>query len=247
MAMTISEGLAFVQQFRVEVETLAHSVQIVLCPPYTSLYALSQVLRASPIDIGAQDLCAAPGDAYTGEISAPMLADAGCTWVMLGHWEIRHRTGETDLDVNRKMHAAIQVGLRPILMIGETRAERGYAEEALAARLPDLFANSEAGQVARAAVVYEPEWSIGIEEPAPPDYIGAGCAFIRNWIGKEYGPGVANEVRLIYGGSVAPEHAERLLASPDLDGLGAGRKGRDPAAFAQIVKMIAAAKGVSLR
>lgn len=99
--------------------------------------------------------------------------------------------------------------------------------------------------MAQAALAYEPEWTIGAKTPAPPDYIASGCAFIRNWIGKEFGEAVAKEVRIIYGGSVSPEHVERLLSSPDLDGLGAGRKGRDPIAFAQIVRFISAAKVVT--
>ena len=116
MAMTVSESLAFVQEFRTAVGNLAQSVEIVICPPYTALYALSQALAHSPIDLGAQNLFASPGPSHTGEISALLLADAGCKWVMLGHWEIRRRTGETDAGCNRKMHAAFHAGLRPILL-----------------------------------------------------------------------------------------------------------------------------------
>lgn len=245
IAMTVSESLAFVREFPVAAGTLAKSMTIVLCPPYTALYPLSQALRDTPIDLGAQNLCADPGNAHTGEISAPLLADAGCKWVMLGHWEIRRRSGETDADFNKKMHASLQAGLRPILLIGEGATERGQAEEVLASRLPNLFADCEPGEAAQLAVVYEPEWAVGVQEPAPPDYIAAGCSFIRGWIGRELGVDAAKLVRIIYGGSVAPEHADRLLASPDLDGLGAGRKGRDPVAFTQIVQLIAAAKGLA--
>jgi len=242
MAMTISESLAFVRKFRTAVGDLAQAVDIVLCPPYTALHAAAQALAGSPIGLGAQNLCATPGKAHTGEISAPLLADAGCEWVLLGHWEIRRHMGETDVDVNRKMHAAFQAGLRPILLVGEAAMERGRSEETLAARLPHLFAECGAEQVARMAIVYEPEWTIGAQEPAPPDYVAAGCRFIRQWIGREYGVGVAEGVRTIYGGSVAPAYAEGLLASPEVDGLGASRKGRDPIAFAEIVRLIATAK-----
>lgn len=245
MAMTISESLAFVREFRAALGTLTQLLDIVLCPAYTALYALSQALTDTPINLGAQNLCAAPGKAHTGEISAPLLADAGCRWVMLGHWEIRRRTGESDADFNKKMHAGFQIGLRPILMIGEGVQEQGQAEQVLVSRLPILFANCEPRQVAQVVVVYEPEWTIGGREPAAPDYIAAICSFTRSWIGQEYGGDVAKQVRVIYGGSVAPEHVERLLASPDLDGLGAGRMGRDPVAFAQIVRLIAMAKGLT--
>jgi triosephosphate isomerase len=245
MAMTISESLAFVREFRNAVGNLAQSVNIVLCPPFTALHALAKALEGTPIDLGAQNLCAEIGTSHTGEISAPLLADAGCRWVMLGHWEIRRRTGETDADFNRKMHAGFQAGLRPILLMGEGATERGQAKKVLASRLAHWFAGSEPEQVAQVAVVYEPEWTIGVQEPASPSYIASNSSFIRRWIEKGYGPDVAKRVRIIYGGSVAPEHADKLLASPELDGLGAGRKGRDPFAFAQIVRLIATAKGLA--
>jgi len=245
MAMTISESIAFVHEFCAAIGGVAHAVDIVLCPPYTALYAVAQVLTDTPIGLGAQNLCAAPGKAHTGEISAPLLADAGCEWVLLGHWEIHRRTGETDTDVNRKIRAAFQAGLRPTLLVGEAATERGRAEETLAVRLSHLFAGLEPEQVARMTVVYEPEWTIGVEEPASPDYVAAGCHFVRQWLGREYGVGAAEEVRTIYGGSVAPEYAEGLLASPEVDGLGASRKGRDPIAFAEIVRLIAMVKGLA--
>jgi triosephosphate isomerase len=245
MATTISESLAFVRQFRAAVGALAQKVDIVLCPPYTALHAVAQALVGSPITVGAQDLCAAPGLAHTGEISAPLLIDVGCEWAILNHWEVRRRTGETDAGVNRKMLAAFQAGLRPVLLIGEAAAERGRAEETLTTRLPHLFAGCQAEQVARMAVIYEPEWAIGAQEPAPPGYVAANCALIRRWIGQEYGDGVADRLRVIYGGSVAPEYTLDLLTSAAVDGAGAGRQGRDPLAFAEIVRLIAAAKGLT--
>jgi triosephosphate isomerase len=111
--------------------------------------------------------------------------------------------------------------------------------------LPHLFAKCEAKQVAQMAMVYEPEWTIGVQEPAPPDAVAAGCTLIRQWIGREYGTDVAEGVRIIYGGSVAPAYAQGLLTSPEVDGLGASRKGRDPITFAEIVRLIAAAKGLA--
>jgi triosephosphate isomerase len=242
MAMTISESLAFVREFHITVGDLAQAVDIVLCPPYTALHAVAQALIDTPIGLGAQNLYAAPREAHTGEISAPLLADVGCGWVLLGHWEIRRRTGETDADVNRKMHAAVQAGLRPILLVGEAATEQGWDERGLAARLPHLFADCEPEQVAQMAMAYEPEWTIGVQKPASPDRVTAGCASIRRWISQEYGASVAERVRIIYGGSVAPAYAEGLLASPEVDGLGASRKGRDPIAFAEIVRLIAISK-----
>lgn len=246
MAMTISESLAFVRHFGAALGHLAGAVDVVLCPPYTALHAVAQALASSSIGLGAQNLCAATGEAHTGEISAPLLADAGCEWVLLGHWEVRRRTGETDVDINHKMHAALQAGLRPILLIGEAATERGRAEAALAERLPQLLAGCEQQQVARMAVVYEPEWTIGVQEPAQPQVVTAGCAFIRRWIDGKHGTKAAESVRIIYGGSVAPQYAEGLLGSSEVDGLGASRKGRDPTAFAEIVRVIVRAKGLAI-
>lgn len=245
MAMTVMESLTFVQEFHRAAAGLEQSIDIVLCPPYTALYVLSQALAHISIDLAAQDLSALSGKSHTGAISAELVADAGCTWALLGHWEIRRRTGDTNKDCNAKMHVSFQAGLRPILLIGEAAAERDRAEEALAGRLPDLFAGCNGGQVAQTALIYEPEWTIGGKESAPPDYVAAGCSFIRGWVRQAYGADAAKDVRVIYGGSVAPEYAEKLLASPDVDGLGAGRQGRDPVAFARIVKLIASVKGLA--
>jgi triosephosphate isomerase len=245
MAMTIPESLAFVRRFRAVVGDLAQAVDIVLCPPYTALQSMARALADSHIALGAQDLCAASGLAHTGEISASLLADAGCEWVMLNHWEVRRRTGESDADINHKMHAAFAAGLRPILLVGESNTERGKAVAVLKERLPALFASCKPEQVAQMALVYEPEWTIGVKEPAPPEVVAAGCACIREWLDLTYGAGPASAIRIIYGGSVAPEYASDLLASPEVDGAGASRKGRDPIAFAEIVRLVAAAKGLA--
>ena len=243
--MTISESLAFVGDLRPLVEDLAESITIVLCPPYTALFAVSQALSRSPIELGAQNLYADSGKAHTGEVSAELLADVGCKWVMVGHWETRRRGGETDRQINAKIHAAFRSGLRPILLIGEKTSERGRLDEALTPRLADLFAGCNDEQAARLAVIYEPEWAIGVDEPAPAETVAKGCGFIRRWISGAFGAAVSKSIRIIYGGSVTPQNTERLLASTDIDGLGAGRKGRDAAAFAQIIRLIAAAKGLT--
>jgi triosephosphate isomerase len=238
MAMTIEEGRRFVGRFLEQIGNLADSADIVLCPPYTALYALSLAIGRQSLELGAQNLWAGSGTAHTGEVSARLLMDAGCRWVILGHWEVRRRTGETDVEVNRKMHSAFEVGLRPILMIGEETGQRGQAESVLADRLPLFLAKGEPEQMGRSVVVYEPEWTIGAPEPASPGYISSACAFIRGWIEREYGREPATQVRIIYGGGVSPEFTRDLLASPDVDGLGAGRKGRDPDAFARIVRTL---------
>ncbi|MHA2248701.1 MAG: triose-phosphate isomerase family protein, partial [Candidatus Hodarchaeales archaeon] len=165
MAMKISESFAFIREFETSMGNLTQSVDTVLCPPYTALSAIAHELTDSHIGLGAQNLSAAAGDAHTGEISSPLLADVGCTWVLLGHWEIRRSSGETEQEINKKMHAGFQSGLKPIVLIGESTSERGRAEEALTIRLPHLFKDCDPGQAANVVMAYEPEWSIGIREP----------------------------------------------------------------------------------
>lgn len=242
MAMTIAESLTFVREFRAMAGDLGHEVDIVICPPFTALYAVAQALSGSPIMPGAQDFSADDDPARTGQISAELLADAGCRWVMLGHWEVRRHWGDTDEIVNRKVHRALDAGLRPILLIGEARDAREDFQHALDAQLMRTVKGCDATQVATVAFVYEPEWTIGGAEPAPPERAADGCGFIRRWVGERCGLPVAQAVRIIYGGSVTPAHAESLLASPEVDGLGATRKGRQAETFVQIVRQIAAAK-----
>jgi len=164
--------------------------------------------------------------------------------VLLGHWEARRHFGETDDLVNRKLHRTLEAGLRPILLVGESKGERDRFDKALLARLPRLLAECDAGQVGGMSFVYEPEWSIGMTEPAPPKHVAAGCRLIRQWLARTYGHPTAQTVRIIYGGSVRPQYGRALLEAADMDGLGASRKGRQVESFAQIVRLIAAAKGV---
>lgn len=234
MAMTIPQGLAFVRAFLPLVKDLAQQVEIVICPPYTVLAVVAEALAGSFVAVGGQDLWPAPGEAHTGAISGPLLANAGATWVMVDHWEVRRRLGYGDIIVNQKVRAALEAGLRPILLLGE---ERGTTFNA--GRLVTLLEGCAGAQVAGMAFVYEPEGAIGRAEPVPSQHAAAGCCAIRRWLANRFGQGVAGQVRIIYGGSVTPEHAPALLTDPDVDGLGASRKGRDPAAFAELVSLIA--------
>jgi triosephosphate isomerase len=234
MATTIAEGLTFVQDFVPRVEDLVERVDIVICPPYTALAAVAEALEGSGVAVGGQDLWPGPGTAHTGAISGSLLVDAGATWVMVGHWEIRRRLGEVDAAVNRRIHTALAANLRPIPLMGE---KRGTAFDP--ARLSVLLKGCAGEQIARMCFVYEPEGAIGQTEPVAPIHAAAGCRAIRRWLADRYSSAVAQQVRVIYGGSVTPEHAPELLSDPDVDGLGAGRKGRDPIAFAKIVRRVA--------
>lgn len=243
--MTVDQSLAFVHEFLAQAGPLADAVDVVICPPYTGLYPVVQAIAGTPLMLGAQDVSTEPGGARTGEVSAELLADVGCQWVMLGHWETRRYHDVDDEAVNRKLHQALDVGLRPILLVGEAAHERERALLALQAQLVATLKDCPAEAVARMALVYEPEWTIGVSAPAPALHVEMGCRFIRGWLGAWYGKEVGQAVRIIYGGSVALEYVPDLLTIHDLDGLGATRKGRDPAIFAQLVRQIARAKGVA--
>ncbi len=239
MAMTLAETRAFVEVFVPRVADVWERVDIVICPPFTAIHTLAQALEGTPVQVGAQNLHPGPGEAFTGEVSAALLMDAGARWVLLGHWERRRHFGETDELVNRKVHAALAAGLRPILLIGEPARWSGDVHDSLAGQLGRVLADCTADQVATMAFVYEPEAAIGVTEPIPAEQAGVGCGFIRAWLAGRFGDQVARTVRIIYGGSVTPDYAIVLLAQPDVDGLGAGRKGRHPEAFARIVRLIA--------
>jgi len=149
--------------------------------------------------------------------------------------------------VNRKVNLALDAGLAPILLIGEARNDQALLaarlgspkSDALKRQLEHVLAGCQAEQVERMAFVYEPEGAIGVTAPASPEHVAAGCGFIRNWLRGRWGDAVAESVRIIYGGSVVPEYIADLLACPDVEGLGATRRGRDAATFAEIVRLIA--------
>jgi len=242
MAMTVAEGLAFIRDFQELACDLLDAVDVVICPPYTALWPLAQALRASNIQLGGQNIAPSNDPARTGEISAALLADVGCRWVMLGHWETRRHLGDDDEAVNHKVHLALEAGLKPILLIGEAHDEVSPLPTALERQLTGVLEGCDATQVATMVFVYEPERAIGVASPAPAEHVAEGCAFIRGWLRARWGNPVAEEVRIVYGGSVTPVHAANLLACPDVDGLGATRRGRDPIAFSEIVRQIARVK-----
>jgi len=243
MALTVAEGLAFVREFDTLAADLLDLVEVVICPPYTSLWPVARALRESRIQLCGQNIAATTDLARTGEISAALLADVGCRWVMLGHWEVRRHLGDDDATINRKLHLALEAGLSPIVLIGEPNDTSPSREVALRQQLRRVLQGCEASDALGMAFVYEPEGAIGVSAPVPPEHVASGCACIRDWLRGQWGHAVADSARIIYGGSVSPEHATELLAAPDVDGLGATRRGRDPESFVAIVRQIAQAKG----
>ena len=168
MAMTVTEALAFVQEFQALAGDLPDVMDVVICPPFTALWPIAQALRESRLQLGGQNIAPSADLARTGEISAALLADVGCRWVMLGHWEVRRYQGDDDVDVNRKVHLALEAGLLPILLIGEAHDNKGPLETALERQLARVLKGCRAEQVATMAFVYEPEGAIGVAAPAAP-------------------------------------------------------------------------------
>lgn len=192
------------------------AVELVLCPPAPYLGAAADLARTSALHIGAQDVSAQVQGAFTGEWSAPMLADIGCRYAIVGHSERRQRHGETDADVAAKAQACVEAGITPIVCIGETEAERlaDQTEVVLARQLAPLLAAS--GR-ARFVLAYEPVWAIGTGSSATPEMAQEVHAFLRHSL-AQVDAGLAEGVSLLYGGSVKPDNAAALFAMPDIDG-----------------------------
>jgi triosephosphate isomerase len=240
-----SEALALAEAIKAGVGT-AVLVHVVLCPPAVFLSTVDTVLEGSPIGLGGQNMHWEPGGAYTGELSGAMLVDAGCTHVILGHSERRHGLGETDSQVNAKLHAALAARLIPIVCLGETKDQRllDETERVLTTQLTGSLAGLSPNQMAGIVLAYEPVWAIGTGLCATPGQAQSAQAFIRAWLAERFDEATAARVVVQYGGSVKPDNAADLLACPDIDGAlvgGASLKAGD------FLAIVAAARDVTAR
>ena len=213
-------------------------VTVAVCPPFVYLQAVAKALSASNVGVGAQDIYIESKGAFTGEISASMLKDIGCTYCLCGHSERRHVIGETDELVNKKVAAALGGGLLPILCVGELRAEREASQtnEVVTRHMKNGLAGLSAEKVSAVTIAYEPVWAIGTGLTATPQQAQEVHDFIRNLLLEMYGGRLAEEIRILYGGSVKPGNAADLMAEPDIDGLlvgGASLKADDFLAIIQ--------------
>ena len=190
-----------------------------VCVPYPYLAQTEQILRGQGISWGAQDVCEYEHGAYTGSVSAGMVADFGCRFAIVGHSERRALFGDTDAVVAKKFAAVLKVGLTPILCVGETLAEResGVMEQVIARQVDVVIAQSGAAALGQAVLAYEPVWAIGTGKTATPGQAQAVHAFIRQRIAK-LDAGVAAGLQILYGGSVKAANAAELFAQPDIDG-----------------------------
>ena len=217
-------------------------VEVVLCPPFVSLVSIAEGLKDSDISVGAQNIYHEADGAYTGEISAAMLADI-CRYVMVGHSERRSIFGETDEAVNLKVKAALGVGMTPILCIGESLDERngGDAESVVESQARTGLEGVEVGS--GVVVAYEPVWSIGTGQSASPEIAQAMMAHIRGTLAAIGGEDAAAEVPLLYGGSVNAGNIGGYLSQPDINGALVGGASLDAGSFVEIVKVAAEATG----
>ena len=215
----------------------AQEVDIAICPPFPYLVPVRDALTGSQIALGAQDVYFEQAGAFTGEVSTSMLADCGCQYTIVGHSERRHVLGETDDQINRKLKAVLNGGLRPILCVGELLSEReaNRTKEVISGQLRGGLLGVVPEQLRSVTIAYEPVWAIGTGKVATPDQAEEAHAHIRQLLTQLYGADLAQSICIQYGGSVKGDNAEGLLAQPNVDGAlvgGASLKADD---FAQIV------------
>ncbi|MBI5415688.1 MAG: triose-phosphate isomerase [Candidatus Omnitrophica bacterium] len=213
-------------------------VDIVVCPVFTALSVMADILMESNIAIGAQNLYWEDSGAFTGEVSAPLLKEIGVQYVIIGHSERRQYFGETNQTVNKKIRAALTHGLIPIVCVGEVLEERESNKtfDVIQSQCKDSLAGLGAEEMKKIIIAYEPVWAIGTGRTATPAQAQEVHHFIRELLFKGWGEEVAQTLRIQYGGSVKPENIAELMAQPDIDGALVGGASLKAEAFVQVVK-----------
>lgn len=239
MYKTIGEAIELTNGLKRELFSFNWQVvDVVVCPVFTALTEVAEVIAETGISMGAQDCHWEKEGAYTGEVACPMLKDAGATFVIIGHSERRQFFGETNESVNKKTKAALASGLTPIVCVGETLAER-EADKTFAViekQVTEGFAGITAQQMAGIIIAYEPVWAIGTGKTATSAQAQEVHAFIRALLSKLYSDETAQGVRIQYGGSVKPENAADLMKQPDIDGALVGGASLKVDSFAAIIR-----------
>jgi triosephosphate isomerase len=212
--------------------------EVLIAPPFTALDAAREAIAGTGILLAAQNVHGEDRGAFTGEVSAAMLAEAGCTHVIIGHSERRQYYGETDAGVNARLRGALRANLIPIVCVGETLAEReaGSTMAVIDRQVRGGLADIDQAGAGRCVLAYEPVWAIGTGRTATPDQAQEVHAAIRRLLAELTGPAVADALRILYGGSVKADNVDTLMAQPDLDGALVGGASLDAAAFTRIVQ-----------
>jgi triosephosphate isomerase len=239
MNTTVSEAVALVREMLPELERI-DNVERVICPPFVSLAAVSELLKGSPVELGAQNLYFEEKGAFTGEISPLMLAGL-CQLVIVGHSERRHYFSETVELIDKKIQAALKAGLKPILCIGETPEENESSQtEAVLTR--QLSLTSAQAYSAGLTLAYEPVWAIGTGRAASGGQANQTIGFIRRHISKQHGDEIAQAVRILYGGSVTAANVAEFIRQPEIDGALVGGASLKANEFLGIVKQTSSLK-----
>jgi triosephosphate isomerase len=237
MNLTLPEVRALVGEI-VREAPLFPEAEMVILPPFTALAEASRLVRGSAVGLGAQNVYWEDAGAFTGEVSAPMLSEAGCTYVVIGHSERRRLFGETDATVNKRILAALRAGLRPIVCVGETLAERegGRTMFVVSSQLEGGLAGLTGDQFRRLLLAYEPVWAIGTGLTATPEQAEEVHAALRLRLEEKYGNEAAGCAIILYGGSVKPANSYALFRERDIDGFLVGGASLEAASFLGITK-----------
>lgn len=236
MYKNAGETKAFFEKFLPLVAASTHA-DIVLCPTFINIPAAVSATETSRVEIGAQNLYWKNEGAFTGEVSGPMILAAGAKWVIIGHSERRQYFGETDATVLQRTNAALAVGLKPIVCVGELLAEReaGETELVLKTQFEGGIAPLTPEQFAQVTIAYEPVWAIGTGKTATPEIAADAHRVLRALVSAKFGAEAGAATRILYGGSVKPDNVKGLMAQPEIDGALVGGASLDASSFSAIV------------
>lgn len=219
MNKTVPEALAFIDELKQRLRQ-NEECEVVVCPPFTALYSVAKAISGTPIKLSAQDVFYEESGAYTGEVSPLMLTDVGCDYAIVGHSERRGYFNETDIDVNKKVRALLDHGIRPILCVGETLEQRGsgLADEVVTKQVELAFDGVGQNDVPGVVIAYEPIWAIGTGKSATGEDANRTIGLIRKTLETIYSDAIARSVRIQYGGSVKPDNIAEFSRQPEIDG-----------------------------
>lgn len=238
MNKSLSESLSLIKEIKLAALSLSGKAEVIICPPFTSLETGANLLKESPVKLGAQNMHFEESGAFTGEISASMLKSVGCEYVILGHSERRAIFHEPDEMINKKIKKALSSGLKPIFCVGETLEEResNRTEKVIEVQIVEGLKDIPESDMKDIIIAYEPVWAIGTGKTATPQQAEDVHVFIRNLVKKLYSATTSDKIIIQYGGSVKPDNSKELLSMPNIDGALVGGACLKADSFIDIVK-----------
>jgi len=238
MNKDIHETASLINELKERLRDFKNEVDVIICPPYTSLVIAKSLIKDSPLKLGAQNMSQHDDGAYTGEISARMLVSVGCQFVILGHSERRQYFKETDEVINLKIKKALSSGLTPIVCVGETLEEReaGVTDKIISTQIKGALHELIAPEVEKLVIAYEPVWAIGTGKNATPEQANQVHMQIRKLISQMFNWTLAEKLLILYGGSVNPQNAHSLFSQSDIDGGLIGGASLKPDSFVSIIQ-----------